>query len=199
MGQFNGTRNADVYLGTAGDDVVTNAGVGLDVILTGFGDDTVTVVPEGRGLLDILPDVVNMGPGNDHLIIDYRSATAPVVLEAPLFDSSAGGLLGGITLGGLNAFSFTGADRFTIRTGSGADDVSGGSGSDSFNTGRGDDHIFGGAGIDRINGGAGADTMIGGQGDDYYRVDNAGDRVVENPNEGHDTVQSVVSFSLGGS
>ncbi|MEI8015689.1 MAG: calcium-binding protein, partial [Nitrospira sp.] len=57
--------------------------------------------------------------------------------------------------------------------------------------------VDGGAGNDLIDGGAGADTMLGGLGDDTFVVDNAGDLVTENVNEGTDLVQSSVTFTLG--
>ncbi len=49
-----------------------------------------------------------------------------------------------------------------------------------------------------LNGAAGADTMLGGAGDDVYRVDDAGDIVMELADEGTDRVISTISYTLGG-
>jgi Ca2+-binding RTX toxin-like protein len=51
-------------------------------------------------------------------------------------------------------------------------------------------------GADTLDGGRGADTMLGGAGDDLYKVDHAGDVVTELAGEGHDLVQSRVSYTL---
>lgn len=61
----------------------------------------------------------------------------------------------------------------------------------------GTDTLTGGSGNDTLDGGLGADTLIGKSGNDTYRVDNAGDTIVENANEGSDTVQSSISWNLG--
>jgi Ca2+-binding RTX toxin-like protein/subtilase family serine protease len=53
-----------------------------------------------------------------------------------------------------------------------------------------------GAGDNIINGGAGADTMMGGTGNDTYMVENAGDVVTENVNEGSDVVNASINYSL---
>ena len=57
--------------------------------------------------------------------------------------------------------------------------------------------LWGNAGKNVLDGKVGADTMAGGQGDDTYVVDNAGDVVTEAVNQGTDTVQSRVDWTLG--
>jgi Ca2+-binding RTX toxin-like protein len=69
-------------------------------------------------------------------------------------------------------------------------------GNDIIFGGAGDDTIFGGPGNDRIDGGTGADFMAGGPGNDLFIVDSTGDRVIEAPGGGTDTVHSTVSFTL---
>jgi serralysin len=61
------------------------------------------------------------------------------------------------------------------------------------------DQISGTAGNDVIAGGAGADTMEGGAGDDLYLVDDPGDSVVEQANDGTDEVRTgLASYVLAG-
>jgi Ca2+-binding RTX toxin-like protein len=60
-----------------------------------------------------------------------------------------------------------------------------------------DETFYGFGGDDFIDGRLGADTMYGGTGNDDYVVDNTGDQVVENANEGIDKVYSSISYPLG--
>jgi len=63
------------------------------------------------------------------------------------------------------------------------------------NNGTGNDlpnALVGNANDNILDGGRGADTMRGGPGDDTYFVDDPGDRVIEMPHEGIDTVWSAI-------
>jgi Ca2+-binding RTX toxin-like protein len=58
------------------------------------------------------------------------------------------------------------------------------------------DRLTGSAAGNDLDGRAGADRMAGGAGNDTYRVDNAGDTVIEAANAGLDTVVAAVSHTL---
>ncbi|MDO5069753.1 MAG: Ig-like domain-containing protein [Neisseria zoodegmatis] len=71
-----------------------------------------------------------------------------------------------------------------------ANNIYGGAGDDTLNGGEGDDYLDGGTGADKLNGGTGNDT---------YVVDDAGDVVTENENEGNadHVFSSIESYTLG--
>jgi Ca2+-binding RTX toxin-like protein len=79
----------------------------------------------------------------------------------------------------------------------GNDQLFGTSDADSISGLVGNDFLFGDAGNDILDGGSGVDTMRGGSGDDAYLVDNSADVVIENVNDGFDTVSSSANFTLG--
>ena len=54
-----------------------------------------------------------------------------------------------------------------------------------------------GDGSANMPGGAGADAMDGGAGGDSYFLDNISDPMIENANEGNDTVYASVNYRLG--
>jgi Ca2+-binding RTX toxin-like protein len=152
------------------------------------------------------------GSGLDHA--DYRSSPAGIVVDLSAHTASDG--FGGTdTL--TNIFGIRGSDHDDTITGDGNDNqLVGELGSDVIHGGGGNDILVGddnfdawggafGTGVasglggdDTLDGGPGADTMLGGPGNDIYIVDNVGDVVIENANEGTDTVQTTLaSYTLG--
>ncbi len=93
----------------------------------------------------------------------------------------------------------------TAQGGIGLDVIYGESGNDNLSGGAGDDNLIGGIGDDRLNGesgddildgGDGNDTMIGGAGNDTYYVDSKDDVITEQTDEGIDTVNSTIDYTL---
>ena len=80
--------------------------------------------------------------------------------------------------------------------GAGNDMLVAGGGNDRLNGGTGSDWLYGQSGDDILIGGSGPDVMFGQTGDDRYSVDDPGDIVNENANEGTDTVFASVAYSL---
>jgi Ca2+-binding RTX toxin-like protein len=58
-------------------------------------------------------------------------------------------------------------------------------------------HLTGNSGNNILDGGVGNDTLTGGLGNDTYVIDAVGDVVTENANEGTDSVQVNVTYTLG--
>jgi Ca2+-binding RTX toxin-like protein len=82
-------------------------------------------------------------------------------------------------------------------TGNNADNnLTGNNGKNRLLAGDGNDTLSGGAGSDTLNGGSGADQLFGGTGNDTFIVENTADMVTEFANEGFDTVNSFISYTL---
>lgn len=131
-------------------------------------------------------DTMIGGLGNDYYIIDNAS---DVVVEAE--DE------GNDTI--QTSLTWTLEDYFEnlIFTGSAALSGTGNSLDNAITGNSGVNILTGYAGNDTLDGMGGADTMIGGIGDDVYVVNHVGDVVIENDEEGTDTVQSSISYTLG--
>jgi Ca2+-binding RTX toxin-like protein len=83
-----------------------------------------------------------------------------------------------------------------IEAGTVIETVIGGDGHDFI---AGDDHVgnslYGGNGDDTLDGGNGTDTLVGGRGNDWYYEDSRGDVVIEQADEGIDTLLTRVVHS----
>jgi len=86
------------------------------------------------------------------------------------------------------AINGTGNEQANVITGNNA--------TNQLNGGDGNDSLNGGAGDDILIGWSGADIMIGGLGNDRYLVENVGDVVNENINEGIDNVSTRLTYTL---
>jgi predicted outer membrane repeat protein len=113
--------------------------------------------------------------------------------------ASSGGTAGNDTITGTtfnDSINGLGGDDF-LDGGLGNDFLDGGTGRDNLLGNEGNDVLFGSAGNDTLNGEVGIDSLVGGANNDIYVVDNVGDVVIENPNEGSDRVQSTITYILG--
>jgi Ca2+-binding RTX toxin-like protein len=168
--QITGNSLDNNMLGNSGNNIL-NAGGGNDTLDGGLGVDTLY---GGTG-----DDVyfVDSTAGVLDTVVEYANEGTDTVVTASTY--TLGTNVENLVLTGTAAVSGTGNSSNNQLTGNSA-----------ANT------LNAGAGNDVLDGAAGADTMLGGQGDDTYYVDNAGDAVTENVNEGTDKVLASVSYAL---
>ncbi|HCF9255606.1 TPA: hypothetical protein NI610_006634, partial [Pseudomonas aeruginosa] len=131
-------------------------------------------------------DTMQGGVGNDAYVVER---VTDVVIEhvgegLDTIESSVAWTLGNhienLTLTGSSAVNGTGNDLDNVLIGN-----------------SGNNRLTGGAGDDRLDGKGGTDTLLGGLGNDTYVVERTTDVVTEYANEGVDTVESSVTWTLG--
>jgi Ca2+-binding RTX toxin-like protein len=188
---LNGGGGDDTLTGSIGNDTL-NGDVGIDTADYSTLAQSITLLPTG---------IVNKagGTGTDQLIkiakivanaavtnntIDASSVNADVSINANLLTQS-------LTVNGtpvpVGPFTVVNFDNVI---GTNGDDTIIGDGQNNL--------LFGQGGNDSLNGGAGIDTLIGGNGDDIYIIDSTADVITEFANQGTDTIESSVTFSLSG-
>jgi Ca2+-binding RTX toxin-like protein len=169
-----GNSGHNTITGNAGSNVLDGAGGG-DTLQGGAGNDVYYIRNAG--------DTIVEGAGEG--TIDTALATVSYTLNADAQVER----LAAADANATTAINLTGnAYSHLIQGNNGANVLTGGSGNDN---------LFAYAGDDRLDGGQGVDQMTGGMGNDTYVVDNGGDQVIENVNEGTDTVESSITYTLG--
>lgn len=204
---INGTANADFIFTTGGNDTIT-MGKGNDVVVNQTGN-TIYKFNEGDG-----QDIIYDYAGTDKIVLGYskdrtlyRRVGGDLILK---FKNSTD------TLTIKDWFAVEGNRTETIEFSTGetatiqdiltratssqvtnsADNIFGTDGNDTIHSYDGDDFVSTGAGNDVIYGGLGNDIMVGGDGNDKYYVETPDDRVIENANEGVDSIWASCSYEL---
>jgi len=163
------TGNAvnNILEGRGGNDILTGWS-GADTLIGGPGNDTYFV----ENSKDVVTE--NSNQGTD-LVSSRLTYTLPANVE-------------NLTLTGTAAINGTGNGLNNTLNGNGA--------ANELNGQAGNDRLVGGGGNDTLIGWSGADAMIGGPGNDTYFVENTGDSVTENLNQGTDLVSSRLTYTL---
>ncbi|MFN9614075.1 MAG: cadherin domain-containing protein, partial [Dolichospermum sp.] len=153
-----------------------------DIIDADYGEDTITSTFANLQQ----NDTIKGGNGTDTLII-----TGGTVNDLISIDTS--NTTNQLDIPGTTVFGF---ERFDLTSFAGTISFDGTTGNDWIKAGTGNDDLGGGDGNDTLNGGTGIDFLIGGKGNDTYVVDNVGDVIAEVLNQGIDTVESSITWTL---
>lgn len=163
---LNGGGGNDILNGKIGNDTL-NGGTGSDRMAGGKGDDIYFV----NGVGDQVIELANEGIDTVYTLVNY--ALNPNIENVILMAAD------------ITAFGNVYANSITASLYG-----------NTLDGGGGDDTLIGRQGNDQLLGGSGKDLMIGAHGDDRYIVNTRGDRVVELANEGDDTIESSISWTM---
>ncbi|SHG99599.1 Ca2+-binding protein, RTX toxin-related [Chryseolinea serpens] len=208
-----GTGDDTFIVNSTGDSVVELAAEGTDIVFSSSSTHTLSSNVENITLTGA-SNIAAIGNTLDNIMIGNTGNNTLTGNDGN--DSLDGGAGNDSMIGGIGNDAYyvdSSSDTITEAVGAGTDTVNStaatfalatnvenlvltgtaninGTGNTLNNT------ITGNSGINTIDGGTGTDTMIGGAGDDTYTVDNVGDIITENLNEGNDLVLSYVTYTL---
>jgi Ca2+-binding RTX toxin-like protein len=168
--RLNGESGADSLYADDGADTL-DGGIGADRLVGGDGNDLYLVDDEADRVVE------GRGEGLDTVRAFVTHSLAANVENLVLFSLAPTAMNG---TGNVLANAITGTD-----------------GNNLLNGLDGADTLAGSGGNDTLKGGGGADSLNGGLGNDYFVVDDAGDRIAGTRDDGNDTVESGISWTLG--
>lgn len=204
---LDGGKGNDVLYGGNGDDDL-GGGDGNDVLNGGAGKDRLY---GGAGI-----DVLNGDDGDDTLqgdagvdILSGGNGNDIYVLDGSLFLGVAKDTAADIAIGADPGDDTVAANfDFALELNSGQENITlygnaalRAQGNDFANqlvarTAQAGDELLGLGGNDFLDGGVGDDHLVGGDGNDTYRVDHLGDISAADVDDGIDTVESTISYTL---
>ena len=206
--ELQGNEGDDKLYGEAGNDNLFGQS-GDDILYGGDGDDYLTGFTASNEAKQKLNGEES---DNDHL---YGGAGQDVLIGGPGNDYLDGGIDADVMVGGLGNDIYiinSVNDSIYEQDNQGYDTVISSAsyllnanieelrlleGFNIHGTGNASDNkIIGNSANNIIDGVTGADEMIGGLGNDTYYVDNINDSVVEYANQGTDTIQSSITYTL---
>lgn len=181
--------------GEQGNDTL-EGGAGNDSLYGGDGDDNL----DGSAGLDRMEG----GSGNDvYILYDIGDQIIEEIDQGIDTVNSAitytlGNNVENLALAGSSNLNGTGNDLNNRITGNnGNNRLYGGLGNDLLQGKIGNDTLYAGDGHDTLDGGVGADTLVGEYGNDAYVIDHVDDVVTEAANQGIDTINSYLNYTLG--
>ena len=174
--------NDHIFSGSGSDSVY--GGGGSDSMHGGSGNDTYFV----DSVFDVVLEIGSQG--TDTIVTSLSSIALAANVERLVFAMPSGA-------NGFNAFTASNDQSLIpgfVGFGNGlANTLIGSSGSDSLYGAAGSDCLIGGRGDDVLVGGSGMDMMTGSYGNDRYFVDLSTDRVIEESEQGIDTVVTTLA------
>jgi Ca2+-binding RTX toxin-like protein len=181
---LDGGAGHDTLIGNRGTDTLTG-GIGDDTLKGGDDDDTY--------ILDTIyrPDV--FAKFRYDAVIEYTYGGIDTVKVQRVGNTAAYTLVANVENG-----IVTGTETFTLSGNELANQLTGNEAANTLNGLAGNDSLNGLAGNDVLDGGTGEDMLAGGTGEDIYKVDNAGDVIVEAAGQGRDRIYALVSYRLAG-
>ncbi|MCW9680217.1 calcium-binding protein, partial [Dolichospermum planctonicum UHCC 0167] len=159
---------------------INGTGNAVNNVLTGNGANN--TLDGGAGT-----DTLIGGTGDDIYIVNSTTDTitenanagTDTIQSSVTYSIAALTNVENLTLTGTTAINGTGNAGNNIIIGNNANNV-----------------MIGNAGNDTLDGGDGSDALIGGTGNDIYFANSTTDTITENANEGTDTIQSSVTFTI---